>query len=120
MPKKLWEKNDAFRIRREGLVTDKYIEIHTLTSQTKLLWSDFNGYGEYQDVVVLYQGDLIAHPFSARFFQNDGEWQQFKSIVTVKLQLTHRVNEFSRDNLFVYLLILIAIITIFYEILNTK
>jgi hypothetical protein len=109
----LWDKNEALRAHREGLATDEYIELKTQTIQSRYQWSGFSGYGEYEEVVVLFlQGAAQAMTFSRRFFQSDTDWLQFKSLVEAKLPLTHRIKPVNRGDIFIWLLILISVIAI--------
>ncbi len=111
-----WEKIEGLRAHREGVVTDDYIEMSMPTSQHHIQWKEFNGYGEYQEVVVLFQGTSLATPFSRRLFQSDSEWRQFKSLAAEKLPLSHQVNPARPGNLLVWLLIIIAIAVAVLEI----
>jgi hypothetical protein len=104
----IWDKNEAIRARREGLVTDEYIELRNLAGQSRLQWSALSGYGEIQDIIVLYQGVTLALPITKRFFGTETEWLQFKSLVAERLPLTHRINPMSRGNLLAWLLIIVA------------
>ncbi len=104
----LWDKNDAFRAKRDVVVTDDHIEIHTSSGQSRLRWSDFSGYGEYQGLLVLFRGAGIAHTFPARFFQSEAEWLQFKALTTERLPLTHRVGAINWANVVVWALIIIS------------
>ena len=109
----LWDKNEALRARREGLATDEYIELKTPTIQSRYQWSGFIGYGETEEVVVLFLlGVAQAMTFSRRFFQSEADWLQFKSLVAEKLPLTHRINPINRGDFLIWLLIFISVIAI--------
>jgi hypothetical protein len=112
----IWDKNEAIRACREGLVTDEYIELRNLAGQSRLQWSALSGYGEIQDIIVLYQGVTLALPITKRFFGTETEWLQFKSLVAERLPLTHRINPMSRGNLLVWLLIIVAAVLLAVEL----
>lgn len=85
-----WNEFQKTDTKREGVITNDYLETRSSTYHCQILWEGISGYGEHQNVIVLFQGEL-AHPFSPRFFQNDSEWQEFKKFVTGKFTLTHKL-----------------------------
>ena len=108
---KLWEQNEAVRARRHGKITDQGVEVYTPFGQTGLRWADLTGYGECNEILVLFQGTSMVIPFPRHFFAGDEEWQQFKTAVTERLTLTHQATKVnvSIAQVPVYVLILIAV-----------
>ena len=118
-PKKLWEQNEAFRAHRHGKITDQGIEVYTPFGQSKLQWKDLTGYGEYKEILVLFQGTALAIPFPKRLFANEEEWELFRSAVTERLDITHQVTEVSTPQILIYVLVLVAIIALVMEARGT-
>ena len=115
----LWDKNDAYRVRRDVTANDDFIEIHNSSGQVQLRWQDFSGYGEYQEVMVLFQGPTISHPFPKRFFLNEMDWPQFKALVVKKLPLTHQVTALERPNLLVWIILILAVIMLLWKLIGS-
>ena len=88
-PQELWKRNESYRARREGVITDDSIEITTPTGFSRLEWADFSGFGEYEDVFVLFLDTSVEAIFSQRFFQSEEDWLQFKDLAAQKLERSH-------------------------------
>lgn len=106
-----WEQYKKTDLRREGRVTDHYFEIRNSTGNAQVFWTGISGYGEYRNVLVLFQGQ-VGYPFSARFFRTETDWQEFRKFVMGKFPMSHRVPEGLNlaSNWYIWLLIIIAII----------
>lgn len=118
---KVWEQNEALRSHREGTITDQGLEVHTPFGQTKLQWQELSGYGEYDGILVLYQGTTTGYPIPRRFFESEDGWQSALSIVTERLEKTHQVQESSPRiaNILVWGLILATLVLILIRIVGT-
>jgi hypothetical protein len=90
-PQELWKRNEIYRAQREGVIKDGGVETTTEMGRSLLKWTDFTGYGEYQDVLVLFLDASVEVIFSQRFFQSEEEWGQFKTLVAQKLERSHEV-----------------------------
>ena len=112
VPQKLWEQNETLRVQREGKITEDAVEIHTPLGQSRLLWTNFIGYGEYRDTVVLFQNTALGVPFPKRFFKSEAEWDSFRAMVTRKLQVSHQVTSVRPSTVLLLIVIAIAIIAL--------
>jgi len=90
-PQELWKRNPGYREQREGVINDEGVVVTTPAGSSRLAWSDLSGFGEYKDVVVLFQDDEFEVILSQRFFQSEAEWEQFKTLVAQKLVCSHKV-----------------------------
>ena len=104
-----WEELQKTDAKREGLITEEYLEIRNSVSNSQNLWTGFNGYGEYRNLLLLFQGN-VAYPFSIRFFQNETDWQEFRKFVVSKLPMTHQIqsNMMNSSNRLLLLLFLFS------------
>ncbi len=103
----------------EGRITEEFIDLHDPTSQARYLWSNFTGYGEYREIVVLVR-DSLAFPFPRHFFQSESDWQQFKALVQEKLPLTHQVKPIRPGNILIWLLLLFSISVLLFELYRNR
>jgi hypothetical protein len=110
-PHQLWEQNASLRERRAGKITDDAVEIITSLGEFRLPWTSLTGYGEYKEIIVLFQGALNM-PFPKRFFENEETWDSFRSLVAEKLEISHRVVPIKRSQILLYLIIAIALIAL--------
>ncbi len=106
-----WEEYKKTDLGSEGNITDEYLETRNSMSHSQVLWNGFSGYGEYRNVLVLFQGQ-VGCPFSARFFQTETDWQEFKKFVSSKLPISHKVQSSLNlsPNWFTWLLIILSVI----------
>lgn len=106
-----WAQYKKTDLRREGSITDEYLEIWNSTGNSQVFWTGFSGYGEYNGVLVLFQGP-IGYPFSARFFRTETDWQEFRKFVTGRFPVSHRVQDGLNlsSNWYIWLLIILAIV----------
>jgi hypothetical protein len=111
-PQTLWEQNETFREQREGRITERAVEIHTPTGQARLLWTDFVGYGEYEDIVVLFQDPAFGIPFPKRFFRSEAEWNAFTAMVTRKLQVSHQITSIEQPSPLILIILAVAVIAV--------
>ena len=115
-----WDEFQKTDLRREGIVTDDYLEIRSSAGNSQAFWPGFSGYGEYRNILILFQGG-VAYPFSSRFFQNETDWQEIRKFISDKLPLTHKVQPgpINSSNWFVWFMIILSVISlIFYAILQ--
>lgn len=112
-----WEESQKTDTCREGNVTDEYIEIQSAVGNSQILWTGLNGYGEYHEIILLFQGNL-AFPFSSRFFKNNEEWQEFRNLVARKLPVTHKVSAglVNSSNWFIWSIMILFMISILWYI----
>jgi hypothetical protein len=116
----VWEQNEALRSHREGTITEQGLEVHTPFGQTKLEWKELSGYGEYDGILVLYQGTATGYPIPRRFFESEEGWQSALSVVAERLERTHQVQESSPRiaNILIWGLILAALVLILIRIVG--
>jgi hypothetical protein len=89
-----WDTNEAIRAEREGLITEKQVEIHSKHGEIRVPWDDFIGYGEYKGVIYLaFTGEGFFFP--ASFFASKADWEAFRELVQSKLSVSHEVKPFS-------------------------
>jgi hypothetical protein len=123
-PAKFWDENQASLSRMDGTITDDEIELVTPNGNLKMNWSEFDGYGEYLGMIVLYKPPLSALPFIDHFFEKKEDWEIFRNMVVERLPLTHLVNQISApkfSNPPVYILFILSIIMlIIYGLLYGK
>ncbi len=108
-----WEQYRKTDIHREGSLTDESLELRTSTGHSQLLWTGFTGYGEYHNVLVLFQGQ-VGYPFPARFFQTESDWQEFRKFAWGKFPISHQVTSGLNlsSNWFIWLLLIISIVAL--------
>jgi hypothetical protein len=111
-PHKAWEQHESLRIIREGNITPEAVEIRTSQGQWRVLWTDLTGYGEYRDIIALFQGPSAPIPFPRHFFKSDEDWDAFQTMTTDRLEATHRVASVELSRTLVLILILIAIVVL--------
>ena len=115
-----WDEFQKTDTKREGVITDDYLETRSSVGNSQTLWTGISGYGEYQNMIVLFQSG-VAYPFSPRFFQNETDWQEFRKFISNKLPITHKVQPgfINSSNWFVWLLLILSVaLMIFYAILK--
>ena len=108
-PLRVWEQHESVRAHREGCITSETVKISTWHAQWKLPWADLTGYGEYRDVVALFEGPGAPIPFPKHFFEGEEDWDAFRGIVAEKLAVSHRVTSAGVLQLLVFVLVLVAI-----------
>src|SRR5690349_4695930 len=54
-PSKFWDENQEMLSKVEGSISDEAIEPFIQNGNLKINWSEFNGYGEYQGIIVLFR-----------------------------------------------------------------
>jgi len=109
-PDKYWEENKTLQAPYEGKITNAGIEVRNLHGQSNLQWSNFSGYGEYREVVVLFCGKTHFHPFPRSLFADDNDWEAFREVVGSKLTKSHQVLPFKRSQILVWILIAVSVI----------
>jgi hypothetical protein len=115
-----WEQFQKTDMKREGVITDDYLELRSSISSSQTQWSGFSGYGEIEDGIVLFQ-NAVAYSFPARFFQNQADWQRFREFVSHRFPMTHKVQSgrLHAGNWIIWLLLLLsAAITIWINFLQ--
>ncbi len=111
---KYWEENKESLSSVNGAISDDTVEIHTPNGTLKAGWSEFNGYGETKEMIVLYQPPVFAIPFLERFFDTQEDWLAFKEYVVNNISLTHRVDQGERSKRkTAYILLSISMIVIY-------
>ena len=111
-----WEESQKNGTRHEGTITDDYLESRSSTGNSQTFWTAFSGYGEYHGIILLIQGNT-GHPFSARLFHRESDWQEFRKFIASKLTVTHKIETrlVNSSNLLVWgMIILSVILMIFY------
>jgi hypothetical protein len=86
-----WEESAKNNPKLEGIVTDEYLEIRGPDGMSQVFWTAFSGYGEASQILVLIR-DTTGYPFSARFFQSEADWQEFRKFIASKLNTTHKLD----------------------------
>ena len=115
-----WDEFQKTDTKREGVITDNYLETRSSVGNSQTLWTGISGYGEYQNMIVLFQSG-VAYPFSVRFFENEADWKEFRKFISSKLPVTHKVQPgfINSSNWFVWLLLILSVaLMIFYAILK--
>ena len=87
---RLWEESQKNNVKLEGTITDDYLEVQSQEGTSRILWTAFSGYGEYDGVVLLIRNNT-GHPFSARLYLSEEDWQEFRKFITNKFTVTHKV-----------------------------
>jgi hypothetical protein len=107
-----WEQFQTTDMKREGVITDDYLELRSAISSSQTQWSGFSGYGEIEDGIVLFQ-NVVAYSFPARFFQNQADWQSFREFVSHRLPMTHKVESgrMRVSSRIVWLILLLSVAT---------
>jgi hypothetical protein len=82
---KVWDQNEALRSHRHGTITDQGLKVHTPFGHADLQWKDLSGYGEYDEILVLYQGTTTGYPIPRRFFESEDEWRSALAAVADRL-----------------------------------
>jgi len=110
-----WDEFQKTDTKREGMITDDYLETRSSVGNSQTLWTGISGYGEYQNVIVLFQNG-VAYPFSSRFFRNETDWQEFRKFISNKLPVTHKIQTgfVNSSNWLVWILLMLSMaLTIF-------
>lgn len=100
----------------EGVITPGGLTCKTAQSEEDLDWRVFRQYRRSDDIVVLYESPIALRMFPRSFFQTDGDWQAFNSLVAQNVSLapkepaqqSRRVSRPTR--VFVVLLVIVAIV----------
>ncbi len=92
MPGNVWNSKPEVRSRMQGKVTEKGLVFIHPNGQLTMDWEGYKGYGEYRDVVDLFNEGGTATIFARTFFKTDQEWMDFKEMVGNRLPITHDVS----------------------------
>ncbi len=112
-PSKFWDENKDSLSRVDGRISDEFIELFIPNGNLKVNWSELDGYGEYQGLIVLYKPPLTVLPCVERFFEKQEDWILFRHAVADKLPLSHRVGQFDAPKagtVWVWVLFIVSII----------
>jgi len=117
---KLWDNYHKNNPKLEGISTDEYLEVRNSQGKAQILWTAFNGYGEYNNVILLIQGNT-GHFFSKELFQNEEDWNEFRKFISSRFTITHKIekNLLSLRTILLAGWIIVSILIVFLVLSNT-
>ena len=95
-PLKLWEQSKGAVSEWSGTITEEGIQVSTYVGQHYHPWSELTGYGEHQDVIVLFHDPVVTITIPKSFIATEDEWNRFRDEVSQRLSVTHSVRPLPR------------------------
>ena len=82
---KLFAQQKSLQMPYEIDITDEFFQAHSELGEGKVPWTNFHKWKYSPTVILVYQSDILFHIFMHRWFASDGEFQDFKNLLTKRI-----------------------------------
>lgn len=114
-PRKMWEHDEGAQVHREGSISEQSVEERSSLGQSRLMWTNYMGYAEFEDLIVLVTLAGLWEPFPRRFFGSDVDWDALRTLLAERFSGDQQAGSTANPGswLFRVLIALVVLITLF-------